>query len=66
LIEPTRRHIALVDLEKDRTRAQPRDPAQIEIEQLPRQGRARVRWIYRRARRTLLFEDGRVVSIAIR
>ncbi|HYR46315.1 MAG TPA: hypothetical protein VER78_04855 [Thermoanaerobaculia bacterium] len=36
------------------------------IEQLPRQGRARVRWIYRRARRTLLFEDGRVVSIAIR
>ena len=36
------------------------------IEPVPGQGKTRVRWIYRRARRTLLFEKGRVVSIAIR
>ena len=28
-------------------------------------GRNRVRWTYRRVRRTVVFEDGRVVSIAI-
>ena len=36
-IEPARRHIALVHFEKDRARAEPREPAQMEIEQPPRQ-----------------------------
>ena len=34
-IEPPRRDIALVHLEKNRARAEPREPAQMEIEQPP-------------------------------
>src|SRR5262249_31611974 len=37
LIEPACRHVALVHLEKDRAGAEPRQPAQVEIEQAPRQ-----------------------------
>src|SRR5262249_62419295 len=36
-IKPQRRHVALVDLEEDRARAQPHEPAQMDVEQLPRQ-----------------------------
>src|SRR5262249_19485135 len=36
-IKPQRRHVALVDLEEDRARAQSHEPAQIDVEQLPRE-----------------------------
>src|SRR5262249_11085175 len=36
-IKPQRRHVALVHLEEDRARAHPHEPAQIDVEQLPRQ-----------------------------
>ena len=37
-----------------------------EIQQLKENGRDQTRWIYRRLGRTILFEERRVVSIAVR
>jgi hypothetical protein len=36
------------------------------IEEFREDGKNRVRWVYRRDGRTIVFEDGRVISIAIR
>lgn len=37
-----------------------------ETEEIREEGKPRVRWTYRRAARTLVFEDGRLLSIAVR
>ncbi len=37
-----------------------------QVEQSKAEGKTQVRWTYRRVGRTIVFEDGRVVSIAIR
>src|SRR5262249_4538018 len=37
LIKPQRRHVALVHLEENRARAQPHEPAPIDVDHLPRQ-----------------------------
>ena len=36
------------------------------VEELQEEGKKRVRWVYLTARRNLTFEEGRVVSIAVR
>jgi hypothetical protein len=35
------------------------------VETFQEKGRERLRWTYQRARRVIVFEDGRVVSIAV-